>query len=250
MDYKQRETIRNAYYNAWKQAEKNSTEATDALSAAIDEKISTRRAAIRADKAWALDPETQKRIDEYTERSAEAERNENHARMAYYISADNARRALIEELTVAACEILNKYAGKAYGEKTSKKICAEIEARTNYRAYIKQEYSRSTISFYPETWVGYREDLKASYYSVTDAAPAPILIDNKIQPTKPENWSPDFCNPYQDDGTPAEIAAAVIQAYKAAEDAYKAYQAAQSAYNQITPTKARRIDCNGPRGLF
>lgn len=246
MNYTERKAIEIAYYDAWKQAEQKSTTAGAALSAAIDAKFTARR---KTGDAWTQ--ADQQQLDERREYAAAAEKKENAARLAYYISADNARRALIEELTATACEILNKHSGKPYGEKTREKISAEIEARTQYSAYIKTEYCRSTITFYPSAaYNRYANRLEASYYHSAETDPAPILIENKIQPTTPGNWKPDYCDQYKDDGTPEEIAAAVIQAYGAAEAAYKAYQAAQSAYNALTPTQARRIDCNGPRGLF
>lgn len=246
MNYTERKAIESAYYDAWKQAEQSSTTASAALSAAIDVKFAARR---NTGESWTQ--ADQKQLDELREYAADAEKKENAARLAYYISADNARRALIEELTETACEILNKYRGKPYGEKTREKISAEIEARTKYRAYIKTEYCKSEITFYPSAaYNSYANRLETSYYHSAETDPAPILIDNKIQPTAPENWKPDYCDPYKDDGTPEEIASAVIQAYRAAEAAYKAYQAAQSAYNAIAPTQARRIDSNGPRGLF
>lgn len=245
MNYAERKTIEDACYDAWKQAEQKSTTANAALNAAIDAKFSARR---NTGEAWTQ--ADQKQLDERREYAADAEKKENAARIAYYISADNARRALIEELTKTACEILNKYSGKPYGEKTREKISAEIEARTQYRAYIKSEYYRSTISFYPSAWGSRRDTVEASYYTTAESDPAPILIDNKIQPTTPEQWKPDYCDPYKDDGTPEEIAAAVIQAYRTAEAAYKSYQTARSAYNALTPTKARGIDNNGPIGMF
>lgn len=244
MNYAERKTIENACYNAWKQTEQSSTTASAALSAAIDAKFAARR---NTGEAWTQ--ADQEQLDERREYAADAERKENAARLAYYISADNAKRAQLEEMLIEACDVLNKYSGKPYGEKTREKISSEIAARTGYRAYIKTEYSRSTINFYPNDY-RQRKGMEASYYSGTEKDPAPILAENKIQPTTPENWKPSYCDPYKDDGTPDEIAAAVIQAYRAAEAAYKAYQAAQSAYNTITPTQARRIDSNGPRGLF
>lgn len=246
MDYTERKAIESAYYDAWKQAEQSSTTASTALSAAIDAKFAARR---NTGEAWTQ--ADQKQLDERREYAADAEKKEHAARMAYYISTDNAHRALIEELTATACEILNKYSGKPYGEKTREKISAEIEARTQYRAYIKTEYCRSTITFYPSAaYNSYANRLETGYYHAAENDPAPILIDNKIQPTEPGNWKPCYCDLYKDDGTPDEIAAAVIEAYREAEAAYKAYQAAQSKYNALTPTAARRIDCNGPRGLF
>lgn len=246
MNYTERKAIEIACYDAWKQDEQRSTTASAALSAAIDAKIAARR---NTGEAWTQ--ADQKQLDERREYAADAEKKENAARLAYYISADNARRALIEELTGTACEILNKYSGKPYGEKTREKISAEIEARTQYSAYIKSEYCRSTITFYPKAaYNRYASRLETSYYHSAETDPAPILIENKIQPTAPENWKPDYCDPYKDDGTPEEIAAAVIEAYREAEAAYKTYQTAQSKYNALTPTQARRIDCNGPHGLF
>jgi hypothetical protein len=243
MSYAERAAIMEKYRAAWKDAEKISSAAAEAMSAALNEKWDARRAAHKNGEKFEKDPAQEARIDELTAEAARKEKDENRARLAYYISADNAKRALIEGMTRSAVEILNKYAGKPYGEKTREKISAEIADCTGYRAYIKDEYLRSTITFYPGKWTpGPREDLQASYYHAAENSPTPILKDNKIQRTAPETWTPDFCKPYNDNGTPAEIAADVIRLYKEAEAAYNAWNAARSAYNAIRPEKARRIE--------
>lgn len=87
MTYAERKTIETACYDAWKQAEQSSTTASDALNAAIDAKFSARR---NIGAAWTQ--ADQKQLDERREYAAAAEKKENAARLAYYISADNARR--------------------------------------------------------------------------------------------------------------------------------------------------------------
>ena len=98
----------------------------------------------------------------------------------------NATVALYHEVLPVAVEVLNKYKGKPYGEKTRHKIADEIKEKTNCLVYIAQSYSSQSITIW-ETSV-YGND-----YNITCGTPyingeqKPLLVDNKIQPVNVED---------------------------------------------------------------
>ena len=92
------------------------------------------------------------------------------------ILQSNAKIALFNEVLPIALEILKKYVGKPYGEKTKQKISEEVKEKTNCIFYI----SESTYNIYPLQDFG-------NTYSVccgtiyTNGSHKSLLIDNKIQ---------------------------------------------------------------------
>ena len=57
------------------------------------------------------------------------------------IRHDNLRRMIYNEALPIALDILRKYNGKPYGEKTKEKISAEMKARCNCSLYLHRGYS-------------------------------------------------------------------------------------------------------------
>ena len=93
------------------------------------------------------------------------------------ILENNAKIALFNEVLPAALEILKKYSGKPYGEKTRQKISDEVKAATNCRFYIDSRYGADYFEVYPVD-NGYNITCGTDY---TDGSKKPLLIDNKIQ---------------------------------------------------------------------
>lgn len=96
------------------------------------------------------------------------------------ILKNNAKIALFNEVLPVALEILEKYSGKPYGEKTREKIAEEIRAATNCRFYIGSCYSSQSFEVYPVDTFGndYNISCGAKY---TNGNKKPLLINNKIQ---------------------------------------------------------------------
>lgn len=96
------------------------------------------------------------------------------------ILKSNAKIALFNEVLPVALEILAKYNGKPYGEKTKQKISDEVKAATNCSFYISSRWSSHSFEVYPVD--GFGND-----YNITcgtehkDGRQKPLLIDNKIQ---------------------------------------------------------------------
>lgn len=96
------------------------------------------------------------------------------------ILKNNAKIALFNEVLPVALEILKKYSGKPYGEKTREKIAEEIKAATNCRFYISSRYDSHSFEVYPVDTFGndYNISCGAKY---TNGNKKPLLINNKIQ---------------------------------------------------------------------
>lgn len=94
------------------------------------------------------------------------------------IMQNNAKIAIYNEVTPVAIEVLNKYIGKAYGEKTKQKISDEIAERTHFRCYICSEYASQSLDFCPCEFYAYKYDISVG---VKNDTPKRILLDNKIQ---------------------------------------------------------------------
>lgn len=96
------------------------------------------------------------------------------------ILTNNAKIALFNEVLPVALEILKKYNGKPYGEKTREKIAEEIKAATNCRFYINSRYASRAFEIYPV-------DISGNDYNIScgtkyiNGSKKPLLINNKIQ---------------------------------------------------------------------
>lgn len=89
---------------------------------------------------------------------------------------NNARISLFHDVMPVLLDILSKYKGKPYGEKTREKIAKELEERIGARAYISTRYDTDEIRIYPSNSFG-------NTYTITVGTKPNehILIDNKIQ---------------------------------------------------------------------
>lgn len=96
------------------------------------------------------------------------------------IAENNAKIALFNEVMPVALEILAKYSGKPYGEKTRQKISDEVKEKTNCRFYIDSRYGSYSFNVYPaDAYInGYDIECGTEY---TNGIKKPLLVDNKIQ---------------------------------------------------------------------
>lgn len=97
------------------------------------------------------------------------------------ILKSNARIALFNEVLPIALEILAKYAGKPYGEKTKQKISDEVKAAANCRFYINALWDSYSYDIYPVDGSGNDYNITCGT-KYTDGSRRHLLVDNKIQP--------------------------------------------------------------------
>lgn len=96
------------------------------------------------------------------------------------ILTNNAKIALFNEVLPVALEILKKYSGKPYGEKTREKIAEEIKAATNCRFYINSRYDSHSFEVYPVDVFGNAYNISCGIKYI-NGSKKPLLINNKIQ---------------------------------------------------------------------
>lgn len=126
--------------------------------------------------------------------------------LSLYLLKNNAQIALFNDVMPVLLEVLKKYKGKPYGEKTRNKISKEVEEKAGARAYINTRYNQDEILVYPSFRYG-------SDYSITigtkyiDGKQDRILIDNKIQLVPLEN----FCLWFIKDKYISDIPAAIAE---------------------------------------
>lgn len=101
-------------------------------------------------------------------------------KIARKILKSNARVALFHEVLPVALEILAKYRGKPYGEKTRQKISDEVFARTNCSFYIGSRYGSHSFEVYPRDVFGNDYNISCGT-EYTNGNKKPLLVDNKIQ---------------------------------------------------------------------
>lgn len=118
-------------------------------------------------------------------KAVENEMNENsqHKKdleLTRKILKNNAKVALFNDVLPVALEILKKYSGKPYGEKTREKIAEEVKAATNCRFYIGSRYGSHSFEVYPVDTLGNDYNISCGT-EYTNGNKKSLLIDNKIQ---------------------------------------------------------------------
>lgn len=155
---------------------------------------------------WDKIPNAQKFATPYESRiirkANEAETEKRQAQKIGAILRNNYRVKRWEELAPIVAEILEKYAGKPYGEKIAEKMRSELYARARAYFYINRE----------NAWV--LEVIEARADGCTDPNgerfttwqnPAPYFLtdDNKINTPRAEKWHVERLKPYTEN--PAEL---------------------------------------------
>lgn len=92
---------------------------------------------------------------------------------------NNARVALYHEVMPVVLEVLEKYKGKPYGEKTRAKIAGEIKEKTGVWAYINTRFNSEEIYIQPQTH--HNTYAITVYIKRNSGEDNHLLIDNKIQ---------------------------------------------------------------------
>ena len=125
-------------------------------------------------------------VENYMKRKAaesdmmKATEEKKNLQITIKILKNNAKIALFNEVIPVALEVLKKYAGKPYGEKTKEKISDEIKEKTNCRFYITSRWDSYSFDIYPMD--GFGNDYNITCGSkYTNGERKPLLIDNKIQ---------------------------------------------------------------------
>ena len=143
--------------------------------------------------------------------------------------------ALFNEIVPVITEVLNKYSGKPYGEKTRSKISEEINERCGVRCYITGKYySSDEITIY----TGLNDyNISLGYPGNSELK---FLIDNKIQAVEPEQLQLYYIKRDYFEDIPAAIKE-MKKAYKKAVEKQKELEILCDAFNHFAVDGIDRI---------
>lgn len=163
-----------------------------------------------------------------------AEKEQHHAEKIRAILLNNLKYAKWQRLAPILAEILQKYAGKPYGEKTAEKMRAEMFARCQHYFYIdranpyrviireinRDGYATHAAPF--EIWAAWADNSKNF---LTDS--------NKINTPHADAWSVCGLKDYQQN--PAETVATLDRLKAKAEQLAQELRETVRTYNSIAP---------------
>ena len=150
------------------------------------------------------------------------------------ILCDNARRAYIEEVKPILRDVLNKYAGKPYGEKTKAKINDEMKTRANCYVWLSYSYNCSKISFSPvNDYFFHSRDLELHLYD-NDKCAVKILQDNKINPAALDYMQISYCSEYEE--KPRQKAAKIRREWQKLKEQEKKFDALCHDFSELLPS--------------
>lgn len=166
------------------------------------------------------------------------------------VLTDNARRSAIEYIVPVFAEIISKFNGKQYGEKTKSKISEQMIQKTGFKVWLTETSYSTEIAFYDKTCFFGRTnttelELTARY---KDGNRPKILSGNTIQEFDANDWYLSYCTDYVDDVD--ERINAIMDARQKAKEAYAQAEQAFSALNALVPSSVDYLYPNTFRGYF
>lgn len=176
------------------------------------------------------------RDEEYAELAASMERLTIERKIWH----DNARRAAAAEFLPVALDILEKYEGKPYGEKTRQKISDEVKAATGFRFYISTRYAYThELILSPDSYeFKYDDFCIIGEYNEQERERARFLVDNKIQRINRIGLRLCDCAEYVDD---AEAhAQKIMDEFAKLKVQYEAMESACKQFNELLPSGMER----------
>ena len=126
---------------------------------------------------------------EHLQRIAETQETITNGKLKLKLMQNNARISLFNEVMPITLEVLQKYNGKAHGEKTSQKIRDEIKEKTNCYVYMNS----GSFRIVPCGTVGNTYNVECSTRYI-DGNKKPLLIDNKINVVSMEDLEVYYIN--------------------------------------------------------
>lgn len=126
---------------------------------------------------------------EHLQRMAETQEAITNGKLKLKLMQNNARISLFNEVMPIVLEVLEKYNGKAHGEKTEKKIREEIKEKTDCFVYVYVD----SFSIVPCGIIGniYKVDCGTKY---DNGNKKKVLIDNKINVVSMEDLEVFYIN--------------------------------------------------------
>ena len=175
---------------------------------------------------------------DYLTEFAKAQETTKNLSLTIKFMQNNARISLFHDVMPVLLDILSKYKGKPYGEKTRDKIAKELKERINASAYISTRYDTDEIRINPSNSFG-------NTYAITVGTRTKehILIDNKIQILPLESFSIWYINKTYFEDIQAAIDN-MEELYSKAYSMQKELDSVCSAFNKYTVEGIESIYCD------
>ena len=178
-----------------------------------------------------------RRLNDFVKRLKEQQNYDNAliTEIETKILKENARYILYYHVLKIMQEVLTKYSGKSYGEKTREKIANEIAEKTDCRVYL----TSNSFDIYPSIGVygylfNYRDFSGYTKYNAESREHYKLLINNKIQ-VLPDDLLYISCMPtYTEDAT--KKAYNIWCAFKRLKEDYKTFESACTYFNSLLPS--------------
>lgn len=153
-------------------------------------------------------------------------------KIARELMKNNACVALYHDVLPVVLEVLQKYSGKPYGDKTRDKIAQEVKARTGSRAYIGSRYGNDEINIYPDVF-GNAYNITCGPHPNADREKQEYLLNgNQINPLPFESLALWYIPTNYIDDVPAAVEE-LKRLRAAAVEKQKELATICSAYNSI-----------------
>lgn len=144
----------------------------------------------------------------------------------------NAKIALFNDVAPVVVELLEKYKGKPYGEKTREKFAAELAEKTGARGYIGSKYGTDEINVWPVDTFGNTYSITiGTVYDQEKKANTRMLVDNKLQPVPLDRLQVWYIKKEYIDDIPGAIEA-LQEAHKKAVEKQKELSCVCSKFNE------------------
>ena len=165
---------------------------------------------------------------------------------------DNNRQDIYNRVMPHVIDILKKYNGKPYGEKTKKKISEELKARCNCAMYLHGGYGED-LTIVPLTDKGF-SDYRYSYrdfniyvkYPNRNEKGATLTKDNKINGTlEYSDFYLSDCHEYI--AEPEKHAEEIMLSFKALDERYEEFERCIRVYNSMLPSRVENRNVSGFR---
>ena len=167
-----------------------------------------------------------------------AEQENKRDKIRAEILRENLKAAIAETVKPILFDILEKYEGKPYGDKTREKIAEEARAACGYRLYIGEKYGSAEVKIYGGSEEGitlYAQGLDIFGGELKNRLRAPLETEKAAFRIAYERAR--YTEPEQIDARIDEI----ITAQEEARRAQEAYNAAIDKYNAVIAGKMESL---------
>ena len=155
---------------------------------------------------------------------------------------ENARQAVFAETAGVIAEMIGKYAGKPFGEKTAAKFKAEFQERTGFSIYFNREQYCEEICLID---VGYFFRNRELEISVKDKK---LFDGNKLVACDAEDLRLNYCADYVEN--PANRASEIVNRFAELKAAYEVFEKQCNAFNELLPSSINNVYAGNFKGYL